>query len=73
MPFHYTYKGTVNPTLDKKNSWYYKSKSDYGYRWTVADKFAKFYGVKYKTTSFMSLSKNVKRGSFITKDSAVVN
>lgn len=70
VPFHYTYKGTVNPTLDKKNSWYYKSKSDYGYRWTVADKFAKFYGVKYKTTSFMSLSKNVKRGSFITKDSA---
>lgn len=70
VPFHYAYIGTVNPTIDKKKSWYYKSKDNYGHYWTVADKFAKFFEVKYTTTSFMNLSKKVKKGSFITKDAS---
>lgn len=57
-----------NPYLLRDLSWYYKDKYDYGYIWIRADKFAKFFGVKYKTTSLYTLSTKVKAGSFISYD-----
>lgn len=54
--------------LVKSKSWYYSSGSNYGGIWPSADKFAKFFGVKSKTTNFKTFSSNVKKGSFIAYD-----
>lgn len=50
------------------DSWYYSSYFNYGNLWTVADRFAKFYGVKSTTTNFYTFSTRVKKGSFIGYD-----
>lgn len=57
-----------NPYLLKGSSWYFNKAGDYGAIWVNANKFAKFFGVKYKTNSFYNFSKKVKRGSFISYD-----
>ncbi len=57
-----------NPTLLKSSSWYYNDKNDYGGIWVKADKFAKFFGIKYKTENFYTFSTKVKTASFITED-----
>jgi hypothetical protein len=63
---YYRYKTTgSNVRVDTPNSWFYSSYYNYGQIWTVADKFAKFFGVKSTTTSFPTFSKKVKKGSFI--------
>lgn len=57
-----------NPYLLKGSSWYFNKAGDYGAIWVNANKFANFFGVKYKTKSFYTFSTKVKRGSFITED-----
>ncbi len=57
-----------NPYLLKGSSWYFNKAGDYGAIWVNANKFANFFGVKYKTTSFYTFSTKVKKGSFITED-----
>lgn len=66
---HYSYVTIkAEQHLIKSKSWYYSSKNNYGGIWPSADKFAKFFGVKSKTTNFKTFSSNVKKGSFIAYD-----
>ena len=55
-------------TIDYEKSWFCKTKHNYSKVWTLADKFAKFFGIKSKTSSFYTLSTRVKKGSFIGYD-----
>ncbi len=66
---YYSYvqiKGESN--LVKSESWYYQSSNNFGGIWPSADKFAKFFGVKSKTTNFKAFSHSVQKGSFIAYD-----
>lgn len=49
-------------------TWYYENKNDYGAIWVNANKFVKFFGVKYRTKNFYTFSTKVKKGSFISYD-----
>ena len=60
--------GGSDSTFDYDKSWCYIGYHSYGKRWTVADRFAKFFGVKYTTTNFYTFSTKVKKGSFISYD-----
>lgn len=64
---HVEWSSGVNPFIRKDSSWYYNNGS-YGAIWVNANKFAKFFGVKYKTKNFATFSTKVKKGSFITED-----
>ena len=66
---HWVSNGS-NSWVDTSKSWYYtgKSKGSYTAIWVNANKFANFFGVKYKTKSFYTFSTKVKKGSFITED-----
>lgn len=52
----------------KPNPWYYRSAFDYSTRWTVANDFAKYWGVNYKTRNHRSFAAKLSPGDFIAID-----
>ena len=51
--------------IKDQGNWYYNNASDYGTTWTVADKFVKFWGVSYSSSSFKNFTSVAKKGDFI--------
>ena len=69
VPEYIVWKTVGNHSrIDVGKSWYYHGYFSYTPRWSVADNFGKFFGISYKTKSFLKFSSRVKKGSFIGYD-----
>lgn len=62
------YAGGIPMDYSKPNPWYYRSAFDYSTRWTVANDFAKYWGVNYKTRNHRSFAAKLSPGDFIAID-----
>lgn len=52
----------------KSSGWWYKTKSNYSYSWTVANTFSKYMGRTRYNVSWNTFKGKLKKGSFIGKD-----
>ncbi|WP_349393421.1 amidase domain-containing protein, partial [Clostridium perfringens] len=54
--------------IPRTSSWYYRTASDYATNWVNANSFARYWGVKYNSTSHYTFSSFIDKGDVIVLD-----